>query len=107
MKINKSKIIKEIDSAKADGVSVGIILSAVIFHSIMNIIPNFWLGFLTFCISWFFAMALLIYPYAKKIESWLFSVKNIIIRRIIIVSVKGLALLIAMAVGIRNGAYWA
>lgn len=104
---HKPSWLREIDNAKANGYSVGIIISAALFILTRTIIAADWLFALSFAATWFLCLGCFIIPHAKKIESSLFSVKSVILKRFIVIVVKGGAFFMAVTAGLGSLAYWA
>ena len=98
---------KEIDCAKADGISVMVIMGSIVFVLVSLIdFDSFWLFIITSLVSLFFVMAYVGMPYSKKIEVWFLSSTNIYLRRLGVIFIRGLAWLIAVNVGLCGLKYW-
>ncbi len=98
---------KDVDNAKPDGISVQIVMGAVLFVLIFQIDLKYeFLNIIVFLIALVLLLAYVGMAYAKRFEVWLFSVPNLFIRRTVIIVVKALAILTAITAGISNLRYW-
>ena len=98
---------KEIDNAKPDGISVQIVMGAVLFMLVFQIDLKYeFLNIVVFLIALVLLLAYVGMPYAKRLEAWLFSPSNIFIRRTVIILVKSLAIVTAITAGLSNLRYW-
>ncbi len=98
---------KEVDNAKPDGISVQVVMGAVLYVLVFQVDLKYeFLNIVVFLIALFLLLAYVGMPYAKRFEAWLFSSSNLFIRRTVIILVKALALVTAITAGLSNLRYW-
>jgi len=93
---------KSIDEMKADGWSFSIIYCALALRLSFGFINNKLLAMVVFLTVLFLSGTYLLLPHAKTIEQWLFSLNPALLRRIIILTLKGFAFFIAVSVGMAT-----
>ncbi len=104
MKIKE--IMQEIDESKPNGWSIGIIAHM----SLLQLLQSGMSGYLFVTAALLFSLLLLVLfsmPHAKKVEAKLFAVKNLILRRLVVVLVRGMAFVCAVSAGIGRLKYYA